>query len=386
MSTVDVLFLLLRSALTGEPSRLPKEELTAEAPEALYRLAKKHDVAHLVALALEREGLLPEGKLGEALKSQQMLAIYRTETALFAYDEIKAALEEAEIPFIPLKGAILRDYYPEPWMRTSCDIDILVRKEQLNDAVAALQEKGYKASGKLNYHDISLYSPSGVHLELHFSIKENMPQIDPMLESVWDYAEGVEGKKYEKRQSAAYFVFHHIAHMSYHFVSGGCGIKPLLDLFVMRQKMPYEEEKARALCAACGLEDFYGTVLSLTEAWLEGKPHTPLSQKAESYILSGGVYGSSENHAVAKQGVAGGKFKYFWGRLFPPLSFLKETYPVLARHKWLYPVMLVRRLFTYLFTGGLRRGKKEWQANQAVSRDEALQMRAFLEQLGIQVK
>ena len=91
MSTVDVLFLLLRSALTGEPSRLPKEELTAEAPEALYRLAKKHDVAHLVALALEREGLLPEGKLGEALKSQQMLAIYRTETALFAYDEIKAA-------------------------------------------------------------------------------------------------------------------------------------------------------------------------------------------------------------------------------------------------------------------------------------------------------
>ena len=59
MSTVDVLFLLLRSALTGEPSRLPKEALTAEAPEALYRLAKKHDVAHLVALALEREVLLP---------------------------------------------------------------------------------------------------------------------------------------------------------------------------------------------------------------------------------------------------------------------------------------------------------------------------------------
>ena len=30
-----------------------------------------------------------------------------------------AVLEEAKIPYIPLKGTVLRDYYPEAWMRTS---------------------------------------------------------------------------------------------------------------------------------------------------------------------------------------------------------------------------------------------------------------------------
>ncbi|MBO4954226.1 MAG: nucleotidyltransferase family protein, partial [Clostridia bacterium] len=35
------------------------------------------------------------------------------------------------IDFMPLKGAVIRQYYPEPWMRTSCDIDIHVKKDRL---------------------------------------------------------------------------------------------------------------------------------------------------------------------------------------------------------------------------------------------------------------
>lgn len=49
----------------------------------------------------------------------------------YEYEQVCDALEKAEIPFIPLKGVVIREYYPEPWMRTSCDIDILVREKNL---------------------------------------------------------------------------------------------------------------------------------------------------------------------------------------------------------------------------------------------------------------
>ena len=32
--------------------------------------------------------------------------------------------------FIPLKGSVVRDLYPERWMRTSADIDLLIREDQ----------------------------------------------------------------------------------------------------------------------------------------------------------------------------------------------------------------------------------------------------------------
>ena len=41
------------------------------------------------------------------------------------------ALEKAQIPFVPLKGSVIRKYYPEAWMRTSSDIDVLVHKEDV---------------------------------------------------------------------------------------------------------------------------------------------------------------------------------------------------------------------------------------------------------------
>lgn len=386
MRPTEIFFAALRSAVLGEPFSVSKDVLTEEKLRALYLLSKRHDLAHLVSYVLDRAGLLPTGKLGEAFKSAQMLAIYRAETILFAYNEIKEALEEAKIPFISLKGAVLRAYYPEPWMRTSCDIDILIQRERLDEAISHLEARGYRAAEKHNYHDVSLYAPNGVHLELHFSIKENMPQIDGMLEAVWDYTEALEGKQYEKKQTDAYFVFHHLAHMAYHFLSGGCGVKPFLDLYLLRHSAPWDEAAVRALCAASELERFYDTVLDMIAVWFENVPHSAITQKTEAYILTGGVYGSSENQTVAKQGAVGGKLKYFLGRLFPPYTYLKEVYPVLEKHKWLYPFMLVRRFFSYVFTGGLRRGKKEWKRNVGVSREQAADMRAFLQEVGIRVK
>ena len=71
---------------------------------------------------------------------------------------------------MPLKGSVLRASYPQDWMRTSCDIDILVHREDLERAVELLVEKKQYRREVTNLCDVSLYAPSGVHLELHYDL------------------------------------------------------------------------------------------------------------------------------------------------------------------------------------------------------------------------
>ena len=197
------------------------ERLTDEVALAVYKLAGRHSLAHLISQYVfeNRIGISPETAAG--FQQAQILCVYKHERMKHAYGQICGAFEEAEVAYIPLKGSVLRDFYPDESMRTSCDIDILVREEELDRAVNVLVEKGFRC-GERHYHDISLYAPNGTHLELHFNIQENMEQLDTVLKHAWEYAQPEQGMRYGFRRE--FFVFHMYAHMAYHFLSGGCGI------------------------------------------------------------------------------------------------------------------------------------------------------------------
>lgn len=76
---------------------------------------------------------------------------------------------ESKSHTIPLKGAVLRYIYPAPELRTSSDIDVLVKEEDLESAVAAIENATDFKMLRKAYHDISMVN-SQVHLELHFTI------------------------------------------------------------------------------------------------------------------------------------------------------------------------------------------------------------------------
>lgn len=369
MTTEQWLFCFLRNELCG--AALPTEPFSCDLI-ALYRLAKHHDLCHLVADALSRNGLLPEEeKLRAAFEREQLTAVYREVRLRSATDRIRAIFHGAEIPFVPLKGAVIRSMYPEPWMRTSCDIDILVHEEDLEKATAALVRNGFTTDGVRTHHDISFYC-DGVHLELHFNIRENMAQIDGLLSEVWKYTERYDGTEY--RETPEFFLFHHIAHMAYHFAAGGCGIRPFLDLWVLRGKGSCGDKTLLPLLGECDLVPFYRAVNDLTDVWFEGKEHTELTRQMEAYLLSGGVYGSRENSNASGAARRKGKFRYLWSVAFPPYSTMRMIYPVLQKHKILLPFCYLRRFFSKVFGKERKRVRGRWGAtmNQDPKRIEAV--------------
>ncbi|MBQ8291226.1 MAG: nucleotidyltransferase family protein [Clostridia bacterium] len=358
------------------------DKLESETLAGLYAISKAHDMAHLLAEALDKRGLLGEAASeGNSFLKQRQMAVYRYEQINYEYERLCNAFEHNQIIHVPLKGALIRKLYPEPWLRTSCDIDILVPEAELKKAVEVCETKlGYKTEGKA-YHDISMLSPGGVHLELHFNVCENIQALDEVLGRAWDYAIPVEGKKYEKKFTNEYFIFHNVAHASYHFLSGGCGIRSVLDLWLLRHKTVYEEAKVKELCAACGLEKFYDSLVLLSQVWFSGAEGNGLTDKMEKFILDGGVYGTIENGLSAKPSKKSGKSKYLFSLIFLPYKDMKAIHPVLGKHKWLLPFFHIGRWFKILFRGISPRTKRAMRVNAKISDEDRKKVGKLLEEL-----
>ena len=386
MEISSIMFETLRFEMAQTPiSDETKNVIEGETLVSLYRLAKAHDLAHLVGDGLDKNGLLTEGTESKnRFQQERNMAVYRYEQMQYEYGRICETLEEAKIDYIPLKGALIRNLYPEPWMRTSCDIDILVREEDLHKATDVLKEKlRYRTDGKKAYHDVSLYSENGVHLELHFSICETLENIDKLLSRVWDYAERVSPSSSRFALKGEFFIFHILAHASYHFVSGGCGVRPLLDLWLLKNKLDYDEGEVEKLCAQCELSNFYKAIRAISERWFSGAETDGEFKDVEDYILGAGVYGSSKNNVMSKTVREGGRFKFVMRYLFLPYSSMKTLYPVLEKHKWLLPVCWVRRWISRLFEGKAKKAAARIMLSGAQTDEELGKTKKMFEKLGL---
>ena len=184
----EIMMKLIASDVCGKEINFVNLHLSDDDLQQLYTLSKKHDLAHLVGDALIRHKLLPYGEIRTKFEKQMMTAVYRYERINYELNNLSETLNQADIPFIPLKGSVLRQYYPEPRMRTSCDIDILVHDADLDRAVILLTEQlEYRAESEQS-HDIGMYSPGGVHLELHYTLIESnvVGKADEVLKAVWE--------------------------------------------------------------------------------------------------------------------------------------------------------------------------------------------------------
>ena len=380
----SILIPLLRAAVCGKaPDEYVRSACTPEMLDAVYELAAGQDLAHMAGAALEGLGL-PDGAAMEKFRVAGRQAIYRYLRQDHAYGQICQTLERNRIPFVPLKGSVLREYYPERWMRTSCDIDILVRESDLDPAIQALTKAGWAANGERGYHDISLYSPAGVHLELHFHIREHIDRLEPLLEQVWDHAAPAAGKQYEHALSNEYLMFHLLAHMSYHFVCGGCGVRPLLDLWILKRRMGCREDVLGSLCRQGGLDKFHDQLMALAGVWFEDRSHSEVTRRLEQVLFQGGIYGSSSNKVLFDQAQAGSKFGNLRRRIFQPYRDLCIQYPAISRYPWLTPVYQIVRWWRIASGGKLIRSCRELRMNQKLTGEQMRSAEAFLCALGLE--
>lgn len=351
----DQVFALLRYAVLHDKT-LDAEAVKADI-DGIYKLAKKHDLGQMIALSAEETGIS-----NAVLSKEKALAVFRTEKLKFVTAQICEVLENVGIPYMLLKGAQIRKLYPEEWLRTSCDVDVFVDPCNLEKATAALEAAGF-IKGRTGDHDIAFTAPNSCHVELHFILIEDqwLENSGKIFSDPW--SSSIKETEHRYRMTDEMLYFYHLAHMAKHIKNGGCGIKAFIDLLLM-DKNGFSTQ-GRELCKKYGLGKFEESALSLSKVWFADGKHNEITRALEEFIVSGNVYGSSQNRITVNQRNSGNKFKYLLSRMFMPYSELKKKYPSLDGKPLLFPIYTLRRCASVLKCNVYRRVKKEMSIDKA---------------------
>ena len=352
--------------------------------EKLYNLSVSFDLAPMVSYALGIKEV-GGGVLGKFL-SKQFSAVKRYENFLFETENLRDCFNKANIPFILLKGAVMRDYYTEPWMRTACDIDVLVKeKDSIRAQKLLIKDYGYKYEKK-GRHDVSLISKGGVNVELHTKTVEKgrANESNKVLEKIWEYAYPEKDGGFEYKLDDGMFYFYHVAHMAKHFECGGCGLRPFIDLYLLNSDSFNKDLKRRAkLLEEGGLTTFNEKAVKLCKVWFLGDSHDKITSRMEDYVFSGGVYGNFSKAVAVKQQKQGGRFRYLLRRIFLPYDMLKEYYPKLEKRKILLPFYQVKRWFRLLKKQNRINAKRELKISKKVNREDTTALNSLFKDVGL---
>ncbi len=324
---------------TALDAKVNNQFITADDIACVEVLANKQQITPIFTYGLKK--LNYSDLLTETLKNSEAKAIFDYTQQKVSLDEISEALEMADISYIPLKGSAIRDLYPEPWMRTCADIDVLIKKDDIDNAIRVLESYTSFKFTKRGFHEVHFVNKY-VHLELHYSIETVVAQNGFSFSESWNYVLTSEASC-ACSFTPEYNLFYIITHAAKHFLkNGGIGIRPILDIYIIKTHTHFDDNKVKALCKCAGDLGFYEMICKLIDVWFNGDSHDEYSSIFEDIVLDGGVFGSQHSRIVSNKRNDAGK-RYIRRRIFKTSRELQRYYPMCKKYHILVPFYQVIR-------------------------------------------
>lgn len=382
--TQEKLIEILRSELTGtdeaDLSGLSDQELAA-----IYRLAKAHNLSSMAGDYMSRHGVMNKVILRDMAYAQS-----NVEHMDKAMTEITKALSEAVIPFLPLKGIVIRKLYPRPWMRLSGDIDILIHKEDKDTFIKVLRDTlSYTYEpGTSGDHFIT---SDGVLLDISTALHgpESIDQNGALYSDIWDYAVPEKAGSVLYILSDAMCYTHAVIHIAKHLRRGGCGISHLMNLWTLNHLTDTDNttkttRKRLDLLKKKHVETLEAELLKISEKWFSGTD-CETNDDLENYILNGSAHGTTKSRAISDISSMGAKtnLQYYLKRLFVPYDYLQKLFPQIKGKRWLVPFYEVYRWIYHVKNGRTASVRKEFLAVSQQNKQEVEEANFLLDNLGI---
>lgn len=371
--TQQALLYLLNCAVNERvPEELP-EELDFE---ELYKLSKFHSVCAMVSYVLDKGGYLTEKYMSQEMVQKWAAARISAIRKNLMFDaereQILQWMEEVGCWYMPLKGVILKDMYPDVGMREMCDNDILFDKKfrkQLKEYMISL---GYETSLYEKYiHDTYVKKPFFA-FEFHAELFA-----DNYIDNWSDYYADIEERlhKDENYKSRRHFsdedyYIHVTAHTYQHYRSGGTGIRSFVDTYVFLKKksdmlnwkyISNELKKIKLYDFEKNARNFAEKIFDKTKSFNVIKKLNINELEMALYILHAGTYGNIDNSIknrilfmkTESQGLRlRDKFKYSLRRIYPGMGYIKTYRPFIYKHKVLIPFFVIYRIISRPFING----------------------------------
>lgn len=337
---------LLGRSVSGKEQTLPIEVDW----EKFLRLAQIHKVEPLVYDGFQKEleiwSQVPEA-IQSKLFSAYMQAIYRDSQLDYVKEQLQQRLLENQVPHIFLKGSVLKHDYPVPALRTMCDMDVLVHTEdypklaQIAQAMGA--EMGHSDGNHRNYH-----FQGGVAVEFHPNLLHHETPVGTQINPGWQYAKK-DCPTCTMELTEEGFYLNTICHLANHFVSGGVGVRFVLDVWVnrhLRKPEPDWEWVEREL-DCFGLLVFTKKIEALSELWFGNGDSDAVLEELGEYILTSGLHGTTSRAILNAVSLSpgGNQRSALLGKMFYSREEMEDRFPWVKGKPILLPVAWCVRAF-----------------------------------------
>ena len=312
-------------------------------------LCKQQQLSALVYMAAEKLDAAVFGEKGaERLRSNALQAI--RVNVLFEMERMQVfgALQRENIPYMPLKGCVLKQYYPEAKRREMGDVDVLIDAENAERIRELMISLGYACEDFGETHHDEYFKEPFYTFEMHRSLSHHFGD-------TWDhYYENIREKllpsgdgSCELRFTDEDFYLYLVAHEYKHYCFSGTGLRSLLDIYVYLNHKTLDLEYVAQEARKMGCAEYERINRELALALFGDGELTAEGEEMLTYIVSSGTYGTNKQRVQNKMKRKGwGKSRYVLNRFFVPVSRKNEAYdafsrqyPTFYKHKILLPFL-----------------------------------------------
>ena len=376
MTTEESVLYLAYCAMNGETP--DKEFVSAINPEEVLRFANRHRIGCCVAMALESAGIRNKETAKAITTAMRRNALFEA-----SLKEVTGKLDEAGIRYVPLKGIILKGYYPKPFMREMTDHDIWVDAARAEDVKEIMEGLGFTTEkfGK-RHHDIYHKKPV-LNYEMHTVLFE--AKHDPQM-----YEYYINKTDLSRPED---FYLYTIAHEYKHYSRNGTGLRSLLDVYLYLKEQSFDWDYVEKEAEKLGIREFerinrqlaialFGKGTAANSAMADGAvakdavtdravenglvDDDAMAEMLSNVLSAGGVYGTFAHRVNVGIKKSGGKrLRYMLKRFSVPMRSTNPDYkgfaaryPMFYKYRILLPLLPFYRIYNSMKEGRL---SAEWK-------------------------
>ncbi len=284
---------LVKNAIKGENSPLPEEFEYSW----LYEFALRQHILPLVYYGGKDIACFTAWDENRRMYSAAIYAALVNQDRFSMLEEICHAFENAGIDYMPLKGAVVKKYYPGEDMRLLGDADILIREEQAAELEKAMTGLGYKYDGTSDYD--WKWKKNGFEVELHRKlVPSHTKDLCTYLGDGWGRARLWKEGGHEYALSCEDELIYLFSHFTKHYRHSGIGIKHFVDIYVFLGAHPeLDADYVGAELDKLGIGAFYQNVKRTLAVWFDGAEADEITEFITDKIFSGDAYGTQDQLA-----------------------------------------------------------------------------------------
>lgn len=313
--------------------------------EKLYEVARKHGMSHFL-MDWSRSNCQSE-KIKQLILEDYNRQIIKDTNQNVELERIFEHFEEAGIETLLVKGATTKEAYPQDYMRSMHDMDMMIHERDFKKASKMMKSLGFDEFYDHEKHLVFTKKP-WIIVEMHRKLIPGGEVSHEYFNDIWSLCEPYQNYKNVVRMSLEDSYVFAVIHLIRHFKFTGIEIRDVLDIYLLNEKYQkvYQWDRINEKLEEFGAKEFEENIRRIAYDWF-GDEEIEAFSAEEQFILEGASVRNNVNYHIGERQ---GKGAYLVRLFFPEFKVMKEKYPVLKRVPILLPVTWVARIVKDIFS------------------------------------